>query len=220
MRPTLIALAALACSGPSWAECTNSWTRASAETMAVSDGTEFRITRFANMETKLALVEAGRTVEVLFTRSGYLVKGVAEAELQKFAAEAHWLMVFSEPAASVVWKAVKVAPCTASGRYEIDIDPGPNGGNHRPELKLLRARGQAVADGQGLIRYSIRFDTEPALPPDRALTYVGTMSFVKAGDAMPGETLVGGFSVLSRDLPPFVAAPGTMLSQLPVVARQ
>jgi hypothetical protein len=159
------------------------WTSPSAETMSVSDGTEFRITRFANLEMKLALVEAGRAVEFLGVRGiGYLVKGVAEAELQKFAQEGHWLMLYSEPAAAIVWRTIRIDPCKASGTYDIDMVPWTGGASQAPNHKLLRAKGHAVADGQGLIRYSIRFDTEPALPPDRPLSYAGTLSFVTQGD--------------------------------------
>jgi hypothetical protein len=215
MRTALTGLAALALSGPALAECTGKWTSPSAETMSVSDGTEFRITRFANLEMKLALVEAGRAVEFLGVRGiGYLVKGVAEAELQKFAQEGHWLMLYSEPAAAIVWRTIRIDPCKASGTYDIDMVPWTGGASQAPNHKLLRAKGHAVADGQGLIRYSIRFDTEPALPPDRPLSYAGTLSFVTQGDEMPGDTDVGGFNVMPGDKSGFVAAPGTTLSQL------
>ncbi|KQV52712.1 hypothetical protein ASC95_07780 [Pelomonas sp. Root1217] len=214
-RQALIGLAVLALSGPVLAACTGDWAAPTAETMVVSDGTELRITRFANLEMKLALVQAGRPVEFLGALGiGYLVKGIPEAELQKFAQEAHWLLAFSAPASTIVWRAIRGDPCKASGPYDIDMVPWSGGASQAPDHKLLRARGQAVADGQGLIRYTIRFDTEPALPPDRPLTYAGTLSFVKQGDEMPGDTDVGGFNVMPQDKPGFVAVPGTKLSQL------
>lgn len=210
-RSALTCLAALALSGPALAACNGEWAQPSAETLSMGDGTEFRISRFANRELKLVLVEAGRPVEFVAALGvGFLAKGIPEAELR----EAHWLTLFGASALSVVWDAVRVAPCSASGTYEIAQDVPASGANRVPGVKLKRALGQAVADGQGLIRYSIRFVTEPALPPERAPTYAGTLSFQAQGEALPGDTDVGGFRVLSRDRPDFVAAPGTTLAQL------
>jgi hypothetical protein len=216
IRLALSCLAALALASPALAACTNNWVQPSAQTLAVNDGTEFRITRFANHEAKLSLLRAGQPVEVLFTRGiGYLVKGVPEPELRAFAQDAHWLTLIGAPALSVLWDAVKVPPCSASGTYDIAQDIGPNSAAERVgDRRLRRATGQAVADGKGLIRYTLRFDTEPAMPPGQTLSYAGTLSFLEPGEAMPDDTAVGGFSVVSPDRPSFVAAPGITLSQL------
>lgn len=216
-RRSLICVAALALSGPALAVCTGDWVAPTAETMAISDGTDFRITRFANREMRVSVTRPAGSFDLLFTLNGLLVKGVPDAERPLFLRDAFWWMVYSEPASAVVWRTIRVDPCQASGTYAIDLAPASNGGSQRDDFKLGHARGQAVADGQGLIRYSIRFDTEPARPPDRLLTYTGTMSFVKQGDALPGDLDVGGFHVEPRDKAAFVAAPGTTLARLRVL---
>jgi len=220
MRHTLTALAFLTLSGSALAACTGDWSRPSARTLATNDGTEFHLSWFASQELKLSLVEAGRPIELVAARDvGYLVKGVAAAELQKFAQEAHWLALFDAPVMSIVWDAVKVAPCAASGSYAIAQDVPPTFADRVPGVKLKRAIGNAIADGQGLIRYAIRFDSEPSLPPERRPAYAGTLSFQTPAEALPGDTDVGGFSVV-RSEPPLVAAPGTTLAQLRAQLRQ
>jgi len=212
-RRSLLCTVVLTLSGPVLAQCTGDWTSPTAETMSISDGTVFRITRFANREMRVSVTRPAQSFDMLFTLSGMLVKGIPEEELERFARDAFWWTLFSAPASGVVWKVVRADPCKANGTHDIDVDA--TGGSQHPDFNLLHARGQAVADGQGLIRYAIRFDTEPARPPDRLLTYTGTMSFVKQGDALPGDIDVGGFNVMPRDgKPAFVAASGTTLAQL------
>lgn len=210
----LFCVAALVLSGPALAACNGTWARPSAETLQISDGTDFRITRYASLEAGLALVQDGRRVEVLFTRAGYLIKGVPDAELPKFAQSAHWLTMLSFPATSAVWDAVKTPPCSANGIYAVAQAVLREGASRVGGLLLRRATGEAVADGKGEIRYSIRFDTEPALAPERALTYVGTLSFQSPGEAMPDGTDVGGFSVVRPGQPSVTLEPGTTLAQL------
>jgi hypothetical protein len=213
-RSSSLAALLLAVSGPVLADCTGDWAAPAAETMARGDGTEFRITRFANLETRVSVARPEGPFDLLLMRGAVLVKGIGQAELPGFVRDAFWWTVYGAPASNVVWQVVRGDPCKVAGRFDIDVAPLPQGASHRPELKLLRARGQAVADGQGLIRYAIRFDTEPALPPDRPLTYAGTLSFVKQGEALPDDLDVGGFDVIPRDKPGFVAPPGTTLSAL------
>ena len=196
------------------AQCQNNWTRASAQTLAISSFAKFTLNSYESGESILSISQDGEaSLDIIFIRGATLVKGFPGADLEVFVRDqSRWMQMVFATATIAITQASKAGPCEVDGTQPVATNF--DGALRLHTFKLISAVGKITALRPGEIAYQLTMSTEPTLPEGQALTYTGTMSFQKPESDLPDVTEVGNYSVVRRGQATFVASTPTSLAQL------